>query len=286
MSQPDFLLIGAMKSATTTLAAQLAAQDGIFITDPKEPNYFSDDDVYARGPDWYARLYAEAPTGALKGDASTHYTKLPTYPETIARVQAAGLHPKLIYIIRNPVIRARSHYHHNFGRGEVGADVVAEFTAHPEFIDYGCYAMQIAPWIEAFGAEAVHLTSQEAIRAEPERVLQEVARFIGHDRPVTWREDKAQENVSAERSRPLPQPFQFLLVDNPVATVLRRSLVPKSLRTAIRDSRKVTEKPSLPDTLREALEVRFAEDHAALIRLFPDNADLALSYPFLENGGT
>lgn len=279
MSGPDFLLIGAMKSGTTTLAAQLAAQDGIFITDPKEPNYFSDDDIHAHGPDWYAGLFAGAPAGALRGDASTHYTKLPTYPDTVARAKAELHAPKLVYLIRNPVTRAMSHFHHGWSRGELTEDVVAEFAAHPEFIDYGCYAMQIAPWIEAFGADAVHLTSLEAMQAEPGRVLAEVAAFIGHSGPVAWAEDRARENVSAERSRPLP--FHGLLVDNPVARVLRRTLIPKSLRTAIRDSRKMTERPGLPDTLREALEVRFAEDYGALVKLFPQHGDISRSYPFI-----
>ena len=36
MSQPDYVIIGAMKCGTTTLAAQLAAQDRVFMTTPKE----------------------------------------------------------------------------------------------------------------------------------------------------------------------------------------------------------------------------------------------------------
>ena len=49
MALPDFLIIGAMKCGTTTLAAQLAAQDGLFITTPKEPNFFSDDADLCQG---------------------------------------------------------------------------------------------------------------------------------------------------------------------------------------------------------------------------------------------
>ena len=44
---PDFLIVGAMKCGTSTLQAQLALQDGIFMTTPKEPNFFSDDAVFA-----------------------------------------------------------------------------------------------------------------------------------------------------------------------------------------------------------------------------------------------
>ncbi len=61
MSLPDFLIVGAMKCGTSTLAAQLGAQPGLFMTTPKEPNFFSDDDVYARGMAWYRALFDAAP---------------------------------------------------------------------------------------------------------------------------------------------------------------------------------------------------------------------------------
>ncbi|MGR3434230.1 MAG: sulfotransferase, partial [Shimia sp.] len=73
MPYPDFLIIGAMKCGTTTLAAQLGRQDGVFVCDPKEPFYFSDDAVHARGPDWYRGLFAAAAPGDLKGEGSTRY---------------------------------------------------------------------------------------------------------------------------------------------------------------------------------------------------------------------
>ena len=51
--QPDFIIIGAMKSATTTLHNQLAAQAGIYMTSKEdEPNYFSDDERHKRGVCW------------------------------------------------------------------------------------------------------------------------------------------------------------------------------------------------------------------------------------------
>ena len=79
---PDFLIIGAMKCATTSLHDQLAAQPGLFMSEPKEPFFFSNDEVYARGIDWYAGLFAGAAAGDLCGESSTHYTKLPSYPRT------------------------------------------------------------------------------------------------------------------------------------------------------------------------------------------------------------
>ncbi len=83
---PDFIIIGAMKCGTSTLYEQLAAQPGVFMCTPKEPNFFSDDRIYANGLDWYRGLFAPAPAGALCGEASTHYTKLPTHPATLERL--------------------------------------------------------------------------------------------------------------------------------------------------------------------------------------------------------
>ena len=279
MSRPDFLIIGAMKSGTSTLAAQLSEQAGIFMTTPKEPNFFSDDDVHAQGLKWYAALFDDAAPGDLRGEASTHYTKLPTYPRTIARAQAFLEAPRLVYMIRNPVERAVSHFIHEWSQGVMSDDMTAEFARNPEIVDYGRYAMQIRPWIEAYGADAVHLTSLEAMQADPQGVLSEVADFIGHAGPVTWVEARARENSSAERVRRFP--LHGLLIDSPPAVWLRRTFVPKSLRDRIRETRKMRDRPELPDTLRATLEVTFAADYAALRTLFPDHPRLAASYPFV-----
>ena len=153
MALPDFLIIGAMKCGTSTLQAQLAHQPGVFMTTPKEPNYFSDDPVFARGQAWYEELFSEAAPDDLKGEASTHYTKLPTYPETLDRMRRVLTAPRLVYMIRDPVVRAISHYIHGWSEGRFGPDATETFRQTPEIAEYGCYGMQIAPYIEAYGAD-------------------------------------------------------------------------------------------------------------------------------------
>lgn len=276
---PGFLIIGAMKCGTSTLQAQLARQEGVFMTTPKEPNFFSDDDVFSRGMGWYRALFADAAPGDLKGEASTHYAKLPTHPRTLDRLRPHLAAPRLVYMIRNPLQRAVSHYIHEWSEGRMGTDPVAEFARHPEMVDYGRYAMQIAPWIAAYGRDAILLTSLEQVKADPQRELERVARHIGLTGPVRWQADLGAQNVSAERVRRLP--LQGLLVDNPVATVLRRVLVPKRIRSAIRDSRKIAARPELPAALRRDLEDRFLADRAELAGIFPGHPALDLCYPFV-----
>lgn len=279
MPLPDFLIIGAMKCGTTTLQVQLALQDGVFMTTPKEPNFFSDDAVHARGRAWYEGLFDPAPEGALKGEASTHYTKLPTYPKTLERMQALLPAPKLVYMIRNPVARAVSHYLHEWTQGVMGDDAAEAFRRHPEIVAYGCYGMQIAPYVAAYGAERIFLTSLEQIEADPDGEFDRIARFLGLPGQPRWIHDLPPQNVSRERIRRLP--LHGLLVDNPVATALRRSLVPKALRRRIREARSVKERPTIPPETEAAMIERFRSDRRELAGVFPGHPALDLCYPFL-----
>lgn len=279
MALPDFLIIGAMKCGTSTLQAQLAAQPGVFMTTPKEPNFFSDDDVYAQGLEWYEKLFADAQPNDLKGEASTHYTKLPTYPNCLARLKASGATPKFIYMIRNPVARTVSHYIHEWTMGNMSGDIDAAFDAHPELVAYSNYAMQIAPYAHAFGADKILLMSLDHLKIEPQAELNRVGAFLGLEGPLVWQEEQAQMNVSADRIRRFPL-YRFL-VDNPVATTLRRTLVPQGLRDAIKGQLQMQDRPELSPERVKQLQHSFTKDYADLIRIFPNHLHLNASYPFV-----
>ena len=104
---PDFLVIGAQKSGTTTLADRLAAHPDVYLP-AREVHYFSH--RYDRGPDWYRRALAGAPPGALLGEKSPSYL---TDADAPARIAAALADVRLIAVLRDPVDRAYSHYWHN-----------------------------------------------------------------------------------------------------------------------------------------------------------------------------
>lgn len=279
MALPDFLIIGAMKCGTSTLQAQLAAQPGIFMTTPKEPNFFSDDAIFSRGLAWYEGLFAAALPGDLKGEASTHYAKLPTHPDALARLAAVLPAPKLIYLIRNPLERAVSHYIHEWSMGKMSGNIETAFIDHPELVAYGCYGCQIEHYVRTFGAKAILLTSLETMTAEPQHVLNRIGAFLGHPGALAWQTENGRENISAQRVRRFP--LQGLLIDNPVATALRRTLVPKALRDRVRQARQMSDRPSLTPALQSRLEAIFADDHVRLRAVLPDCADIAASYPFV-----
>jgi hypothetical protein len=154
----------------------------------------------------------------------------------------------------------------------MGRDPTAAFARHPELIEYGLFAKQITPFIEAYGRDAVCLTSLERLKVDPQGELERVAAHIGMTRKPLWRNDLEPQNVSGERFRKLP--FHSVLVNNPVAEALRRSLVPRGLRTRVRQARQYGKRPKLPGNLRKQLQERFAEDQAELRRMFPGVLEL------------
>ena len=276
--KPDFIILGAMKCGTSTLAAQLGAQPGIFMTTPKEPNYFSDDQVFAKGPEWYASLFSEATPGDIKGEASTHYTKRPELPKTIERMTDQLPQVRLVYMIRNPMSRIISHYIHEWTQCVLSGPLSVEIERHTPLVDYGLYGWQIAPYVEAFGAESILLSSLERMQADPAAELARVAAHVGHGKRTVWNEELDSVNVSAERMRRLP--MHDLLVDHPVAATLRRNLLPKTMRTWVREKRQFKGRPEIPEALVPTLKERFMEDRKVLAGFFPNDISLDLSYPF------
>ena len=81
---PHFLIVGAMKSGTSTLRDHLARVDGVFI--PRdELHFFSEDDQYARGLPWYERYFDDAGPGMVVGEKTATYSYLPRWPAPVSR---------------------------------------------------------------------------------------------------------------------------------------------------------------------------------------------------------
>lgn len=259
---PSFLIIGAMKSATSTIYEQLSNHPGIFLPRLKEPNFFSNDEQYARGMGWYEGLFREAGGSDILGEASTHYTKLPTYPQTIARMRDCLDDPRFIYVMRHPVDRMISQYIHQWSEGEIDCGIDEAVQRFPELTAYSCYARQLAPYIETYGKAAILPVFFDRLKVAPLAELERIARFIGYQGPVAWNDDLSQRNVSSERVRKFP--LYGVIVDHPLATALRRTLVPKAMRTKIREFFSMQERPVLSDQARRAVETTFDEDLAVL----------------------
>ena len=255
---PDFIIIGAMKSATSTLHNQLSAQPGIFMSSPKEPNFFSDDDIYNHGLSWYSGLFSYANARDICGESSTHYTKLPDYSDTIQRLKAAIPRPKLIYVMRHPVDRLISHYMHQWSEGVISCDINQAIDRYPELVDYSCYGMQITPYLEEFGHKAVLPLFFDDLKKNKDRALNRVGTFIGCTQPLIWIDDLAQDNQSNQRIRRF-YGYELLINSRPMAW-LRKNLIPQAVRNRIKKRLTMQQRPQISDVQREHITEIFDRD--------------------------
>lgn len=258
---PDFVIIGAMKCATSTLHDQLAMQQGIFMSTPKEPYFFSNDEVWCKGLAWYEQLFAQARDGDLCGESSTHYTKLPTYPQTVERMRSLIPNAKLVYVIRHPIDRLISHYIHDWSENKIKVSIDNAVHSYPDLIEYSRYAMQIEPFLNTYGPNNVLLVLFERFTKSPQLEIERIARFIGYKKSISYKNDHA-TNVSEKRMR--KNAFRDAVVRNPVITLIRKRLVPKSLRESIKAKWQMKERPRISSANEQLLEKIFDEDLKSL----------------------
>jgi len=261
--RPDFIIIGAMKCATSTIHDQLARQPGISMSDPKEPNFFSDPDNWAMGTKWYESLFASMPSADLKGESSTHYTKRPTYPKCARRVHEFLPDAKLIYVMRDPIERIVSQYIHEWSMHEIidGCSINEAIHRYPMLVDYSKSAMQLEPYIEFFGIDAILPVFFERVMQVPQSELERIASHIGYPGKVRWHEDDA-KNVSSQRQR--RNPVLNKLLDVRLIQMARRSLLPESLRQKIRSRWTMNERPTLSPESISFLQEQLNPDLAIL----------------------
>lgn len=109
---PNFLCIGAPKSGTTTLYDVLKQHSDIFLPSFKEPHFFDTQINWEKGIDWYHEsYYSNTKKTTLIGDFTPTYLAHPKAPIRI--YNSLNKDVKFIVILRNPTIRAYSHYLHS-----------------------------------------------------------------------------------------------------------------------------------------------------------------------------
>ncbi len=112
---PHFIIVGAMKSGTTTLMHHLSNHKKIHIP-LKELHYFNDNKNYEKGISWYKNeiLKGKNEEAVVFGEKTPTYS----YQENVAeRIYKTCLSTKIVWVFRNPVNRTYSNYLHAYKGG-------------------------------------------------------------------------------------------------------------------------------------------------------------------------
>jgi len=183
---PKFLVVGAMKAATTTLFEDLATHPQIFAPIEKEPGYLCSDDVFCEELDsCYGPLFEGARPYQLCFEASTYYTMRPDNEGVAERAKKlVGPNLKVIYLVREPVARSVSHHAHAHARGDCDSDVNKAIYSMPRLIGYSKYFYQIEPWLQVFGEDNVFILTQEYYVRHRRDSIEAIETFLGLDPSV------------------------------------------------------------------------------------------------------
>ena len=194
---PSFIIIGAQKAGTTSLYGWLRHHPGVGMSQTKELHFF--DQHFHRGVRWYASQFSHP----CAGEATPYYLFHPLVP---ARVEAVVPEVKLIVLLREPVSRAWSHYHHVRRQGNEPlsfSDALSmealrlqgeaeKMLADPRYfslnhqkysyLSRGLYADQLSRWLRHFPRRQLLVLDTADLHARPQHTLDRVSDFLAVER--------------------------------------------------------------------------------------------------------
>lgn len=261
MALPNFLIIGAGRSGTTSLYHYLRQHPQIFMSRIKETNYFACDgerDAFKfpiRTLDAYEALFSKAVRERAIGEASVIY--LVRRP-VVDRVKEHIPDAKLIAILRDPAERAYASYLDDFARGDEKRDfaqVIRDYQKGTDvntlYVSTGLYHSHLTRYLSRFRHDQLLLCLYDDLKRDPMIVLRQIFDFL----------EVAEDFVpnTAIQYNPTGLPRSRILHAIMLHTAKARLPDPiPALGAAIR--RRNLVKPTMPAQLRQELIAVYRED--------------------------
>lgn len=260
-----------MKCATTSLCDILAAHADVFMSAPKEPDFFCDDTIFQRGCERYEALFVAGAGKVAIGEGSTGYTKERLHPHVAERVAKYLPKARLIYIVRHPLKRIESHWLHLVACGENVPPLRGALQKWPHIVDTSLYWKQISAYRALFPGEQILVLFFEDFVTEPVAVINRCYEFLGVNPKRAGADPSQPSHVSAD-----------VRLDGSVICALRRfpvahavkKLVPGVARAIMPTFRKpLPERPEWPVDLRGEVSNQLIEDTLAFLKFYGKPAD-------------
>ena len=202
-SLPDFIIIGTVRSGTTSLYYNICQHQCVLTAAYDELGFF--DSNYHLGLNWYRSLFPtlfskwvvkQKTQFAITGEDTPFYIWNPLVAKRILKILP---NIKLIVLFRNPVDRAYSNYHLAVREGSENLSFedaiqvelknldkindnikqdVNKYAIARSYIAKGFYADQLKIWLELFRFEQLIIISTEDLESNPQKTLDNIYDFL------------------------------------------------------------------------------------------------------------
>lgn len=247
----DVIVIGAMKAATSTVCAYLEDHPDVFMVPNCEPNYFSHESNFAKGPEWYAAFLKDRGPERLCGEGSNDYAARDLYPEAARRMAAHNPKARIIYMVRHPLKRIASAWvQSRTDTGDVVPPTLDRAVREMEafFVGQSRYWHNLAPYRDAFGDAQVFVGFMEDLKRDPDGFFTQLCAFL--DIPVQEKIERGHVNKSAGKR--MPNQAYTVMKGLPFIETIK-SLFPQSMIQGVKDA-VLTNKVEAPPTFSPAVK--------------------------------
>lgn len=197
--EPTFLVIGAQKAGTSSLFKYLIQHPDILAPVVKKEIHFFDL-YYNRGRYWYQGNFPLRNEKKITGEKSPYCLFHPLAPERCWRSYS---NLRLIVLLRDPVMRAYSHFHHEIknrresrplrqaltedcreveainGLLKNGEILYSKVHHRYSYLARGMYVEQLDQWMKFYSRDQLYLETAERFFREPQVVCKEIFTFLG-----------------------------------------------------------------------------------------------------------
>lgn len=172
---PNFLYLGPDKSGSSWLFEVLRQHPDCYVPACKDVYYF--DEHYAKGMDWYAAFFADAPEQAIAvGELSHAYL---FSAEVADRIKHDLPGVRLMTSLRHPVDRCYSHYLYLVSSGLVTTSFAQTIENRPGLTRSSYYAKPVGEYLKRFGPEQLKVLFFDDLQRDPRAYAAQVYDFLG-----------------------------------------------------------------------------------------------------------
>lgn len=177
---PNFLIIGAAKSGTTSLGKYLGAHPEIFVASGPEPNFFAsewitDSRPYVSSQAAYRALFRRVREEKAIGEVSPVYMR---FPGVAGQIFQTIPHARIIALLRHPIERAWSNYLMLVRKGRENRSPTDAMDLGSRYAIGSLYYPQLEPYFSAFPSDQIQVCLFEDLRDNPDAVMRDLCMFL------------------------------------------------------------------------------------------------------------